>query len=388
MSSENISQREIIESLWGDKKGLVVGEEHSSRAAIKFLIDNAEHFQAEGIKYLFTERFLGHKDYKKFGYDVTFNGLFEQYMKDEFDEDSMEFEILKTESNCIRSSHFIKKVDGKVTRILHINDEKESEYTLIKLLKKMKDCSIRVVGIDIEEATKGDVYISPEARKESAKVKSKSMHTKIKETLEGDDDFQEQRGDKFIVFTGNAHAGDFIAYDSTKIDGLGTKLGCKSIFIIEDSYMQTEFLVGSSGKKQVEKNKYCLKSCQLRLQEGKNDPSGSKEYTVIDAFLSVEVAKSGDYENLPAYSVTLQKDNSPSNEAKHTTDEQKSDGEEETVGNTEQQPQLSSSCAATVASNPSGSPQLFQRAPTNTTDHNAEPEPQAEEISTPTNSCG
>ena len=191
--------KEILQLL-GNNTGIVIGEDHMSRAPLKLLIENAEEFQKRGVTHVFTEKFL---------WDSDFNTDYSDYMQ----------------SNKIIDVVMLNAGDAKKNFKSRI-DFYNSPYCIKQFLEKMKSVGIVIVGINKKD--ENDINVNT-AEGRSKWAKEMAEYCKKRTEIYA----QNNKVGKSIILVGSAHAGTFIDYQGEKILGLDKRLNMPSLHICE-----------------------------------------------------------------------------------------------------------------------------------------------------------
>ncbi len=348
-SEDEEKNKKIFELIESNKVGIVIGEDHGELSGIKFLIDNAEKLFELGIRRIFVERIKEDSSFNKKYSDEVGRLLMTCQGEINSADNNLQRPSYKQDYSCSYRSDFIKTYNSK--------------YNFPELIKKMKSCGINIMGIDpsedkinekfsnenllkkldnqyiknliemlggvydkekvkkhIEESK--DIYKSYVLRGKYTAIKNKIMLDNISATIQK----ETNKNEKFIVFVGYNHAGNYISIDGDRVEGLGKKLNIPSIYICEDvlnsidlsGYSKTlgldEFLSGFDNHESNAENKEEKIYKEVFIQSFSScENKKTKEGTEIDYFLSIKVTSGDDKVDTNKYyqHIVISKTNDP-----------------------------------------------------------------------------
>ena len=195
-------ERSFIVKTLEESRGIVFGEEHSSVAPIKLLLDNMEAMKTQNVKYFFTEWFSVSRSM-----DVAHCNTLNKFALEDFVADAR----FRYDKNVAfeRGSY-------------------EDKY--IKLLRQMKEAEIKIVPIDKD-------YQHGRVKGRNARtVRAKRLNDDAVEIISNIMDDESKTTAKAIVLVGAAHAGDRLIDGHEKVQGIGTLLGWPSYIIHEKAW--------------------------------------------------------------------------------------------------------------------------------------------------------
>jgi hypothetical protein len=211
----------LLEKLLSNSPGIAIGENHHSRASIKFLIDNAVLLKSLGITHLLTEK-----------YRASSNHLIDHFYK--VGKSHLE-DIFSPDGDCAAAVATLEKAQ-------HYPPELKEKYSILNLFETMKRHGIRIIGIDTEFPNAERCAVPGEkgqkARSERARHFIHNSLPDIQNVIRK----EIQEGKKYILLTGLVHAGDFFDYNAERIEGIASRLRIPSLGIIESSFEKMVFL--------------------------------------------------------------------------------------------------------------------------------------------------
>jgi hypothetical protein len=172
---QNAKSNEIIEEIYKRANGMIIGESHNSIASKKFLIDNMENYQKNGVETLYMEHLQS---------DIHQADLDKYYQSGEMPNN------LKT---------FLETQDRQ-----HHTDRKK-RYTFIEIVKAAYKNKIRIVAIDCSES-----YIIRELQDTHSKgtnnIRIKIFNYYSTKTINHD---QAKKSSKWVALVGNTHTNTY-----------------------------------------------------------------------------------------------------------------------------------------------------------------------------------
>ena len=268
--------KEILEIL-KKNKGLVIGEFHSSRAPLKFLIDNAAELKQLGVKYLFTEKFESAPG----EYDCSRGSKFNEKFLRHFNGDNNDWSGEYGECNtfCYHANEQLKKRSACFN-----NQEPKNIYTMENFLETMKENGIIVKGINNREISdKSDSYAKGSKGVQERDKSAEDLNEHFIKCVTGElkKDKKKKANEKIIILVGVGHAGNRIS-NGRKIDGISTKLNFPSIYICEKGL--EEIIRG------YENSMALIKDVTCSIVDEKSTVQNSQELVELDYLLPITVS--------------------------------------------------------------------------------------------------
>ncbi|MGF6489960.1 membrane-targeted effector domain-containing toxin [Pseudomonas frederiksbergensis] len=242
----------IIQELFKESRGLVIGESHSDTGSKQFLIDNMEQLARQNVKTLYMEHLL--TDFHQADLDEFFN----------------------TSSMSKSLDLYLKGLDQG-----HMTDPLE-RYTFLEVVRTAAKHRIRVQAIDCMASYKlgGMRSGSVEESIEEETVRQKMMNFYAKTVIRSD---QATHGaHKWIALTGNSHANTY--RDVAGVSELEQAIGLRIEDVAEGQ--STGIVADPGGTYSADQLKQTVGfvKCDLRLQV--ETPWMAQKKSEIEALLS------------------------------------------------------------------------------------------------------